>query len=122
MKFSDLCDNWPKLIALVLLTAALFWGFSCPAQVESLRTPGKKIGRAELQLELDQINNTVVVRMADLEKQEQFRDLIFKNALIMVEAGTLNPAGIIVLLTSLYGVTRATSDTVKKVKNRKKEI
>lgn len=119
MKLSDLIDNWPKAIALLILTALLFWGYGCPSQTTSLREPGRKITRAELQVELDAIISTAQYRLADLDKQDAFRDIIFKNAMIMVEGGTLNPAGILTMLAGLYGVTRGVQDVKNKVKKKK---
>lgn len=118
MKISDLIDNWPKTIALVVLTAILFWGYSCQPQTSSLVTEGKKIGRAELQIELDTIISTAEFRLADLDRQEQFRDIIFKNAMVMVEGGTLNPVGIMTMLAGLYGLTRGAQDFKNKVKKK----
>lgn len=119
MKISDLSENWPKVIAILVLTAILFWGWGCPSRVGSLITPGKKITRPELQIELDSIISTAEFRMAELDKQDRFRDLIFNNALLMIEGGTLNPVGIITMLAGIYGVTRGGSDIVKKVKKKK---
>lgn len=118
MKLSDLSDNWPKSIALILLAGFLFWGFACPSRVTSLSVPGKKVTRPELQIELDTIIATAEFRLADLERQDQFRNIIFKNALLMVEGGTLNPLGVITGLAALYGLTRGGSDIVKKVKKK----
>jgi len=118
MELSTLVPNWPKTIAIVILTALLFWGYSCQPQVKSLITPEKKVGRAELQVELDSIIATAEFRLADLDKQEQFRDIIFKNAMVMVETGTLNPVGIITMLAGLYGLTRGGADIVQKVKKK----
>ena len=114
-KISDFEINWPKSIALIVLTALLFLGHSCQPETRSLIYPGEKVTRPELQIELDTIVNTAEVRMADLDRQEAFRDLIFKNALVIVETGTLNPLGIITLLTGLYGITRGVQDVKKKV-------
>lgn len=116
MKISDLIQNWPKTIALIVLTALLFWGFGCPPQVRSLISPDQKVTRPQLQVELDSIIATAEFRMADLDRQEQFRDIIFKNALLMVETGTINPLGIITLLTGLYGVTRGAKDIKDRLK------
>jgi len=118
MKISDLSDNWPKVIALILLTGFLFWGHACQPTVKSLLVPGQKVTRPELQIELDTIIATADFRMADLDRQEAFRDIIFKNATLMIEGGTLNPVGILTLLAGLYGVGRGTSDFVKKVKKK----
>lgn len=118
MKLSDLSTNWPKTVSLIILTGLLFWGYGCPARVPSLITNGKKITRPELQIELDSIVATAGFRMAALDQQEQVRDIIFKNALVMVEGGALNPAGIITLLAGLYGVTRGAKDLKDRVKKK----
>jgi len=118
MKFSDLVSNWPKTIAIIALTGFLFWGYGCPARVPSLVDPVKKITRPELQIELDSIIATAEFRLAELDKQEAIRDIIFKNALLMIEGGSLNPVGIMTLFAGLYGLTRGGSDIVKKVKNK----
>lgn len=116
MKISDFVQNWPKTIALIVLTGLLFWGFGCPPQVRSLIHPGQMVTRPELQVELDTITATAEFRLADLEKQQQFRDIIFKNALLMVETGTINPLGIITLLTGLYGISRGVKDAKDRIK------
>lgn len=116
MKISDFEINWPKSIALIALTILLFIGHSCAPETLSLVHPGEKVTRPELQIELTAIMSTAEIRMADLDRQEAFRDLIFKNALVIVETGTLNPLGIITLLTGLYGITRGAQDIKKKVK------
>jgi len=119
MKFTDIILNWQKSLALTILTALLLWGWGCPSRVESLNTPNKKITRPELQIELDSIIATATYRLAELDKQDQMRDVIFNNAFAMAEQGTLNPIGIMTLLAGLYGLTRGTSDIVKRIKNGK---
>lgn len=118
MKLADLIDNWPKTIALILLTTFLFWGYGCPSRVPSLLNPAKKITRPELQVELDTIIATAEFRMADLDHQDQFRDIVFKNALLMVEGGTLNPIGILTMLAGLYGISRGVKDVKDKIKKK----
>lgn len=118
MKLNDFVTNWPKTIALFVLTAILFWGYGCPPTVQSLTTTNKKITRPELQIELDTIIATAEFRLADLDRQEQFRDLIFKNALLMIEGGSLNPIGIMTMLAGLYGITRGVKDVKDKVKKK----
>jgi len=119
MKLSGIVDNWPKTIAIVLLTVFLFWGYGCPSRVPSLMYPAKQITRPELQIELDSIIATAEYRLAALDSQDRFKDIIFKNAMLMVETGTMNPAGIITLLLSLYGVTRGVKDVKDKIVKKK---
>lgn len=120
MKIDALVPNIPKTISILVLTVLLFWGFNCQPKVPSLLHEDKDIGRAELQVELDSIIATAEFRMADLDKQEAFRDIIFNNAMVMVETGTLNPAGIITMLAGLYGLSRGGSDIIKRCRNCKK--
>lgn len=116
MNWKDLIQNWPKTVAILILTALLFWGYGCPARVTSLLDSNKKVTRPELQVELDSLIATAEFRMADLDQQEAFRDIIFKNALLMVEGGTLNPIGIATMLAGLYGVTRGAKDIKDRIK------
>lgn len=118
MKIADLEIHWPKTLALIAMTGFLFWGFACPPKTKSLITPNKKITRPELQIELDTIIATAEFRIADLEQQQQFRDIIFKNALLMVDGGTINPVGVITMLAGLYGLTRGAKDIKDKVKKK----
>lgn len=119
MKILDYVDNWPKALALTTLTAFLFWGFSCPSRVPSLVTDGKKITRPELQIELDSIIATAEFRLADLDRQDAFRDIIFKNALLMIDGGTINPLGVITMLAGIYGITRGGKDIKDKIVAKK---
>lgn len=116
MNWKDVIQNWPKTIAIIALTALLFWGYSCQPEVRSLIYPGVMVTRPELQVELDTIVATAEFRLTELDKQQQFRDIIFKNAMLMVETGTINPLGIITLLTGLYGITRGAKDIKDRVK------
>ncbi|GAI36057.1 unnamed protein product [marine sediment metagenome] len=115
MNWKDIIQNWPKTIALIVLTALLFWGHACQPEVRSLIYPSVKVTRPELQIELDSLIATAQYRMADLDQQEAFRDLIFQNALVVFETGTMNPAGIITLLLGLYGATRMVKDTKDRI-------
>lgn len=118
LKISDIVQNWPKTIALIVLTALLFWGYGCPSKTASLLTPGKMITRPELQIELDTIVQTAEFRMSDLDEQDRFRDIIFKNATLIFTTGTMNPAGIMTLLIGLYGVTRGAQDIKNRIKKK----
>lgn len=118
MKFPPAIENWPKAIALLLVTVILFWGYGCPSRVPSLLDPDKKLTRPELQIELDSIIATAEYRLASLDRQDQFRDIIFKNATLMVQGGAINPLGIMTMLAGLYGITRGVKDIKDRVKKK----
>lgn len=118
MLLKNLSDNWPKLVAILVLTAILFWGYGCPSRVDSLITDGKKVTRPELQIELDTIVSTAEFRLADLDRQDQFRDIVFQNVMLMAQTGTMNPAGIITLLLGIYGATRGAKDIKDRIEKK----
>jgi len=116
---SDLIQNWPKTIAILLLTAFLFWGYACPSSVPSLLVEGKKVTRPELQIELDTFTATAKFRLSQLDQQDAFRNVIFENAFAMAKGDGINPVGIITLLAGIYGVTRGVKDVKDKVLAKK---
>jgi len=120
MKINEIIPNIPKSIAIAILMTLLLWAWGCPPRVESLFVPQKQVTRPELQIELDTITATAMYRLAELDKQDAMRDVIFKNALMIVETGSINPIGIMTLLAGLYGITRGTKDIKDRIKNGKK--
>lgn len=118
MLLKNLSDNWPKLVAILVLTAILFWGYGCPSRVDSLLVDGRKVTRPELQVELDTIAQTAEFRMADLDRQDQFRDIVFQNVTMMAQTGVVNPAGIITLLLGIYGATRGAKDIKDRIEKK----
>lgn len=118
MKLSYFTENIPKTFALCLLTAFLFWGYGCPSRVPSLLHPDVRITRPELQIELDTIIATAEYRLASLDSQDQFRDIIFKNAMLMVQGGAINPVGVLTGLAALYGIGVAGKQVKDKIKKK----
>lgn len=92
---------------------------SCPPTTQSLLEPAKKVTRAELQLELDTLIATAQIRKADLDQQEAIRNIILKNALVMVETGTFSPLGIATALFAFYGIGSAATKTKDAIKKHK---
>lgn len=120
MTLTKLITNWPKAITILVVSLLLFWATSCPPRVQSLLDKNKQVTRPELQIELDQITATAEYRLADLARQQAVRDLIFKNALLMVESGGLNPVGLLTGVAAIYGIATAgkqVKDKVVKEKN-----
>jgi len=112
-------QNWPKYSALLVITLLSLWAWGCPPQVASLVTEAKKVTRPELQIELDAIIATAEARMADLEKQEQLRQLIFQNALLLAQGSTLNPVGLLTAAFGIYGAGTAVKSTAKVIRDQK---
>lgn len=120
MTINDIKQKWPMYLIMILANIFLIGLASCPPTTDSLIHNGKKVTRPELQIELNTIVATAELRKADLDKQQQFRDIILKNALIMVETGTFNPIGLATALFAFYGVGTMTTAGVKKLKKKPK--
>lgn len=107
------------MASLTICTLLLFWGYGCPPQTKSLLHNGKKVTRPELQIELDTIVATAEMRMLDLDQQDHVRDIVFKNALLMVEGGTLNPLGILTGMAGMYGLFAGVKNTATAIKKKR---
>ena len=120
IKISELKEPWPSIIAIAITAAILVWVVGCPPEVESLRSPGKFVNRSQLANELAEIMQTAEYKMAALDQQEQFRDLILQNALLVIEGGTLNPVGLITGALAIYGAGGLTKKTAIAIKHKAK--
>ena len=113
--------DWIKSHSTTLFMAFVIGGvvlfiYGCPSKVRSLRNDKEDVTRQELQLELSTIMQTAEFRMADLDKQDEFKAIILQNALILVQGQPLNPIGILTGLAALYGVSQTASKVTKTVK------
>ena len=107
------------IIMTVLVTVIFtFYMYGCEVKTRSLTESTKLVNRQELQLELDQIIDMAKIRMADLDKQEEFSAIILQNALILVQGQPFNPIGIISAIAAIYGLSQGASNVSKIVKTK----
>lgn len=112
-----------SLITFVLIGALLLYGYGCEPRVHSLMTEDKWVNRQELQLELDQILGLAKIRVADLDRQDAIRAIIFQNSLLLVQGQDVNPVGIVTAIAAIYGIMqggRNVTNAVKKKVNKRK--
>jgi len=102
-----------QLVGIVLCFALIFWTFSCEARVKSLNDPLLNVTRLELQAELDYYLSLAAARFAQLDRQETFQRILFENAVLFSEAGTLNIQGLINTVLAVLGIG-ALTDNVRK--------
>lgn len=123
MAWQTIKDKYPIYIAMIICSVLILFSVSCPPTTKSILSPDEKVTGAELQLELEALMGTAKLRLADLQRQQEFRDLIMQNALLVIESGSFNPVGILTSLFAFYGVGSAANSTrktiVKKVEERK---
>lgn len=89
--------------SFVIVLAVLLYTYGCESNVRSLKQPSLRVNRAELILELQNITSEAELRIADLDKQDEFKEAMFNLALIAVEGRTLNPIAVALTLGSFVG-------------------
>lgn len=109
--------NYRGIITAIITICLGVYLISCEPKTESITDPQHKVTRAELQIELDKLMATAEVRMADLQKQEQFRQLLLENAVAIAQGQPYNPVGILTGIAAIYGAVNAGTRVTKVVKN-----
>ena len=105
--------NTGVVIGQLLCFGALIFAHGCESKVTSITTPSTRVNRSELQVEVETFLAIADLRFEDLNKQDQFRDEIFKHATLWAQGGTVNPIGLALSLASIIGIG-ATVDNVTK--------
>jgi len=112
-------EKLPFLIASVACILLLVFAYGCQPQTKSLIDPNEKVTRAELDYEIETLLARSKIRLADLDRQEELRSLLFEQTFIIAESGTVNPVGIITALMAIMGIG-ATADDIRLRKKQKK--
>ena len=110
-------NKWTIVIMVGFIILQVFIT-GCPPRVMSLLDETRQITGPELQIELDMIIAQAELRFLDLNKQQQLRDIVTKNALVMIEGGTINPTGLITGALAVIGLMTAGKKTVQAVKKK----
>lgn len=100
-------------VAIVICLFLIFWVYSCESTVQSITHPDKEVTRAELQIELDAYLAMAETRFSQLDRQEQFKRILFENAFVISQTGSVNFQGLIATLLAVLGVG-AIGDNVRK--------
>ncbi len=105
--------NTGVVVGQLICFAVLIFAHGCESKVASITTPSARVNRAELQIEVETFLAIADIRFTDLNKQDEFRDEIFKHASLWAQGGIVNPLGLALSLASIIGVG-ATVDNVTK--------
>lgn len=120
LKISAWLRDRPATIAGVIgIFIVLFYAYGCDSKTKSVLYPERKVTRAELQIEIDTMMQLAKFRMQDLDKQDEFKQWLFQQTIIVAQGGAVNPVGILTSLVGLLGIG-ATADNVRLRKQRKK--
>lgn len=107
-------DNHVFLIGALIVIAICFYGYGCQSQVKSIIDPENKLTRAELQTEVDYLLSQARNRFDELDRQDQIKLLIFEQAALFAQAGTINPMGLVTTAISVLAIGSALDQRRKK--------
>lgn len=113
--------NTGVVIGQLLCFTILLWAYGCESKVASIITPSARVSRSELLVEVDSFLAVADLRFADLNRQDEFRDEIFRHASLWAQGGIVNPIGLALSLASIIGVG-ATVDNVTKRRRENKSL
>lgn len=116
--FKVIRKHWQTTCTIIICVFLCIWAYGCQPTVPSMTDPSRRVTRAELQLELEQLQSLFEIRNKSLEDQEQLRQLVMQNVLLIAQTGTINPLGLITAVLGFYGAVSATRDTKNLVKKK----
>lgn len=102
-----------QMLAVLTCLVIIFAGFCCESQTTSIQKPPTKVTRAELNAEVDKMLIDIDQRYAELDRQDEFKALLYEHLMLWSTTGTFNPAALVPLLASVLGIG-AIADNVRK--------
>lgn len=123
--------NQGTFIAVIVILGISVWVFGCESKVSSIIEPTLQVTRAELKVEVDQeirrlegeleyIAAFSQAKVSDLDRQDAMKEKLMNFAAITAEGTTVNPAGVVGLLFSIFGIGAVIDNRIKDkvIKNR----
>lgn len=123
--------NQGAAVSFLVAGGLMIWIYGCESKVESLVTPGKQVNAAELQVEIDfevsrlrlEVEEIIAqgkLKATDIQRMDELKSKLVNFLAITVDAGTINPAGVVGMLFSILGVGAVIDNRIKDkvIKNR----
>jgi len=117
----DLNNKKASIISLAGVALVFLFAYGCQPKTQSLIEPDKKVNRQELLTELEILKLKFEDRTADLDKQEQIRDIILNQSIKIASGEQLNPVGILTSALAVFGAG-ASVDNVRLRRQRKNDL
>lgn len=107
-----------ELIAGIVCIFLVFYGISCESTVTSMLGGPEKISRSELSAEIELYMAKAERKFADLNRQDEFKVLLFDKVLMWTATGVFNPIGILPAVFTVLGIG-AVTDNVRRRRDEK---
>ncbi len=123
--------NQGLAVSIAICLVLLIWTFGCESKVESLKTPGVLVDRAEFALEVQELSRKPEIDLEwlagraqlgfdKLDRDDAVRKKLFDFAVLSASTGGVSTAGVITLLAGILGVGAVADNRIKDkvIKNR----
>ena len=97
-------SKYPTILSVILCSCLIAYALGCEPKTRSLIEPTQTVNLEELQMEVDILLLQSEVRLADLKKQYELRDMIFNQSIKIAQTGNINPTGLITTLMAVLGI------------------
>ena len=108
-----------QVVFILVVGFLLSFFYSCSPKVLSIHSPPIKVSREGLDMEVESFLALASIRYAELERQDELRQLIFENAIAYSQGIPINPIGIATTIAAIFGIG-ATVDNVRRRKTENK--
>ena len=96
--------NQCLVTAAMVCIALACWVYGCQSQVQSMKTPEKKVTRPQLKIEVDTFLAEAKLKFEDLNRQDAFKRQLFEYGLVVAQGSSVNPVGVAVSLFGILGI------------------
>ncbi|HUS72053.1 MAG TPA: hypothetical protein VMY06_03230 [Sedimentisphaerales bacterium] len=123
--------NQGTFVSLILCLGIAIYTFGCESKVTSLVHENRMVTAGELgleveaeaarlEIELSQLLKRAELKNKEIERRDAIKQKLMDAALITSQAGKINPAGIVGLLFSVFGIGATIDNRIKDkvIKNR----
>ena len=106
-----------QTLAILVISGILIALYSCQPKVSSINSPSSQVSREGLDTEVESFLLLAENRYNELGRQEEFRNLVFENAINYSKGVPINPIGLLTSIAGIFGI----GATVDNVRRRKTE-
>jgi len=92
------------VISCVLASGILFWVYACQSRVRSIVKPDIIVTRHELNAEVEHFLRQAELKFQDLDRQDEFKKLLFETAINFAEGKTVSPIAVLITLGNILGI------------------
>lgn len=99
-----------EVIAGIVCVVLVFYGISCDSKVRSNLDPDRKVSRDELSAEVELYMAETEQKFIALDRQDDFKVLLFDKVMIWTSTGVFNPMGILPAVFTVLGIGAVTDN------------